>query len=136
MLLYAGSKLDLKSLLEDLKDVTDWFRLGVWLGIDHAILTTIEKNHKNDSERCKMEMLELWLKKHDASRSEMIVALEGIDHRNLAKQLQKKYNIPQTGTYTSILFSMLAVCILTKINQSQIIKGVARIFGRLVILIF
>ena len=98
--LCAGSKLDLRSLLEELKEVTDWFRLGVWLGINHTVLTTIEKNYEHDGERCKIEMLEHWLKNFNASWSEMISALEAIDRRNLAIQLREKYNIPQTGTGT------------------------------------
>lgn len=96
----AGLKPNLRSLLKDLKEVTDWFRLGIWLGVEYTVLTTIENNHKQDGERCMIEMLEFWLKNLDASWSEVISALEAIDHRNLAKRLREEHKILQTGTST------------------------------------
>ena len=98
MLFCAGSKLDLRSLLEDLKEVTNWFQLGLWLGIKHADLEIIERNHEHDNERCKEEMLAFWLKNFsNASRRKLVSALKEINYRNLAKQLQEKYNVPPTG---------------------------------------
>ena len=95
---HIGSKLDLTSLLQDLNEVTDWFQLGLRLGIKHADLTIIERNHKDDTERCKEEMLAHWLRNFsNASRRMLVSALREIGHRNLAEQLQQKYNVPQTG---------------------------------------
>jgi chromosomal replication initiation ATPase DnaA len=93
----VGSNLDLKSLLEDLKEVKNWFQLGLWLGIEHDTLKIIEENHRHDNERCKEEMLGYWLKNFNASRRKLVAALREINHRNLAKRLQEKYNVPQTG---------------------------------------
>ena len=93
-----GSKLDLRSLLQDLKEVTNWFQLGLQLGIEHANLIIIERNHKDDTERCKEEMLAHWLRNFsNASRRKLVSALREIGHRNLAEQQREKYNVPQTG---------------------------------------
>ena len=42
-------------------------------------------------------MLVLWLKNLNATMRKLVSALEEIDHRNLAKRLREKYNVPQAG---------------------------------------
>lgn len=95
----VGSKLDLRRLTADLWGVTEWFHLGIRLGIKRDDLRKIELNYKGDGvERCKTEMLDFW-RKNDANASlkKLTKALEEMDHRNLSKELQKKYNVSRTG---------------------------------------
>ena len=97
----VGSKLDLRRLTADLRDLTEWFRLGIRLGIKHSDLKKIESNYEGDVERCKTEMLDFW-KKNDAKPSlkKLTKALEEMDYRNLANELRQKYNVFQTGIYS------------------------------------
>jgi hypothetical protein len=81
--------------------VTKWFELGLRLGVDHAELTKIERNYKLEGiERYKAEMITFWQDdSRNATLRKFVSALEEIGHRNLAKQLQEKYGVPQTGSY-------------------------------------
>ena len=84
----------------ELKDVTAWFDLGLKLGIEHSVLKRIESNYRHEGiERCKTEVLVFWIDNGtDVSLKKLTEALEEINHRNLARHLQEKYNVPQTGT--------------------------------------
>ena len=99
---------DLGKLLEDLKQVMKWFQLGLRLGVDHAKLKKIERNHKHEGIECyKAEMLAFWRdNSRDVSLRNFVSALAEIGHRNLAKQLREKYYSPQTGMYTSTCSSI------------------------------
>ena len=46
----------------ELKKVSDWFLLGVYLGIPATKLKTIQKHSRNkDAEDCKLDMLITWM---------------------------------------------------------------------------
>jgi len=47
----------LKELSNGLGSVTNWYTLGVKLGLESCQLHTIEQNHPRDSSRCRDEML-------------------------------------------------------------------------------
>ena len=53
--------ISLKQILRDTKEVRSWFSLGVQLGIETDYLKHIEKNYAWDPERCKIEVIEIWL---------------------------------------------------------------------------
>lgn len=90
---------DVGELLEDIKQVTKWFELGLRLGVDHAELTKIEINRKL-VELCKADMINLWQQNSgNVTQRNFLSALEEIGHRNLAKQLRAKYNARQTGMH-------------------------------------
>ena len=83
---------DLRKLVADLKDVTEWFILGVELGVKHADLRKIESKFKDDIERCKVEMLQFWSNNcGDAPVTKLVTALENSGYRNLARQIQDNY---------------------------------------------
>ena len=44
-----------------LVSVVDWFTLGVYLGVEYHTLKKIEIEHKNNIDRCKIDMLGEWL---------------------------------------------------------------------------
>ena len=46
----------------DTKDVTSWFLLGIHLGIEVSVLTSIEGKYKSDNERFKIEVIQFWLR--------------------------------------------------------------------------
>ena len=43
-----------------LHKVTNWFLLGIHLGVKHHTLKQIEVQHPRDIERCKLEMVACW----------------------------------------------------------------------------
>ena len=98
---------DLSKLVADLKNVTDWFLLSINLGIKHPDLKKLESIFKDNIERCKTEMLHFWMKSCDnVSVTELTTALENSDHCTLARQIQEKYNVPQTGMHIASICSI------------------------------
>ena len=51
----------LKALTYELKSVTDWYTLGVSLGLKRDQLKAIEKDYHHDNNRCMIEMLACWI---------------------------------------------------------------------------
>ena len=51
----------LQTLCEELKDVTDWFTLGVQLKVPVTELKAIEAKYHSDIKRCKLETLTVML---------------------------------------------------------------------------
>ena len=105
----APSRLDHGQLIKELRGVVDWFQLGIHLGIDHSDLKKIEADCRGNVERCKAEMLSLWIDNLNVSMEKLTRALEGIGHRNLARQLQDKHNVPQEGKNS--VYTTTAVCV-------------------------
>ena len=85
--------LDIKILTHELKDVTtDWFQLGVQLGVKPAKLQQICQDCGGKTEQCNTEMLNCWLQGDlEASWGKVVEALQRRDHFVLAQQLQRKY---------------------------------------------
>ena len=81
-------------LENELSEITgaDWYPLGVQLGLRPATLREIQRNYLLDTERCKQEVLHLWL--HSApevswkSLVQAVEALGGYD--SLALELRRK----------------------------------------------
>ena len=59
---YYPIPISLKRILRDTKEVRNWFSLGVQLGIETNYLKQIERNYAWDPERCKIEVVEIWLR--------------------------------------------------------------------------
>ena len=78
-------------LVEELKDVTDWFNFGVHLGIPHEELMVIGKDYNMDTERCKLETLIVWGKRELCTWSKVIEALIRIEMFALAEKIAEKY---------------------------------------------
>ena len=80
--------------MAELKEVVNWFGLGVQLRIDVAKLKGIEARN-GDIEVCKREMLQVWI---DTEGSEgepdwlsIVKALRKIEETDLAEKLDTKY---------------------------------------------
>ena len=79
-------------LIAELKDVVDWFGLGVHLRLDVAKLKRIEAKNGNNEE-CKREMLQVWIDTvGDSDWSSIVKALRKIGENDLAEKLYTKYS--------------------------------------------
>ena len=77
-----------------LKDVNNWQRLGLELGLLYPTLTMIEMNKRGLIYECKTEMLAAWLQQHDnvavtgvPSCAVVKAALEKIGENRLASEI-------------------------------------------------
>lgn len=96
---------DIANLLEVLAEVTDWYSLGIHLGLKPYQLNIIEKNYPGDNERQKSEMLSLYgssVNKFDWR--EIIVALTKMKKFRIAHQIAyKKGNLKKKQINVCIL---------------------------------
>ena len=77
-------------LLEELKEVDDWYLLGTYLNVPVHELKKIEATHtQNGVERCKLEMFHYWLETTmTASWKDIARALEQLNMLTLAARLK------------------------------------------------
>ena len=83
-------ELDARTILEQLKNVTEWHELGIHLNVPHSALCTFEVNYPRDAERCKSEMVNAWLRQDkDASWGKLAQALSAVGYRVLSEELSQ-----------------------------------------------
>ena len=91
----------LQRLLEELKDVDNWFVFGIFLGVPEKQLQKIESTHRGEIawiERCKIDMLQYWLDNNvTASWKDVVQALKQTDQLVLAETVKQKYLLSATG---------------------------------------
>ena len=63
----------LSVLVTALTTVYQWFPLGIHLGLSHPTLKTIEENNMRQVERCRIDMLDMWLKGSEENRSKQVL---------------------------------------------------------------
>ena len=93
----ALSEAALPLLLIELKDVTNWHLLGVYLRVRKSKLDAIQTQHllSHGIDHCKGEALSAWLRGNpDASWKELVDALSLMDEQALATTLRAKYLQP------------------------------------------
>ena len=56
-----------------LSTVYQWFPLGIYLGLSPSDLNTIEAEHLDHVERCRIEMLDMWLRGPEEKRSKQFL---------------------------------------------------------------
>ena len=82
--------MEVKVLCEELSAVTDWYQLGLKLGVPDYKLHEIQRNHS--SSRWKIETLKLWLQLNpNASWMSVVRALQRMEENTLAKMIRQKY---------------------------------------------
>ena len=93
VLLYTGID-DLLEVSMKLKNLVEWQRLGLALGLLYSTLKKIKKEQQGDIDDCMMEMLEAWLQQRDnvtktgvPSWAVLRRALEEIDENQLASEI-------------------------------------------------
>lgn len=78
--------------MAELRDVVDWFGLGVHLRLDVAKLKGIEARN-GDTEERKRKMLQVWIDTEgEADWPSIVKALRKIEENDLAEKLHKKYS--------------------------------------------
>lgn len=88
----AGITPTYQQLLEELKDIDDWYLFGVFLGMTAKQLNKIKASYGHDLERCKMEMFRCWLEnKAGASWNDVVESLEKADKEGLAAKVKQKF---------------------------------------------
>ena len=114
--------LSINLLVEELSGVTEWYTLGVFLGLTENEIREIEQDHEGTARR-RMAVLNKWLKKEaDPSWLIIISALEKMSETSLANQLRKKYEKPAV-TCDAESTDNLSVSkpVVLKINRKEIL---------------
>ena len=83
-------QIELEELLTELNKVTDWFSFGINLEIPEARLKEIEQKYES-VESCKREMLTVWMKLSHPTWKAIVIALAGINMKDLALKIATKY---------------------------------------------
>ena len=107
LLLYTHEDIrDLATVLQELTsnhqfDYTDWYQLGLYLGLYERTLKAIEEDYKK-SKKCLMECISSWLKGEDGVREtrgggsnwiSLVAALDAMGEREVANNIRIKYNL-------------------------------------------
>ena len=97
----ASTCLTLTEVENELSEVTatDWYPLGVQLGLRPPTLREIQKNYPHDTEQCRREMLDLWLRSTpQASWKSLAQAVQALGrYTSLAQKLRRKVPLAQKG---------------------------------------
>ena len=73
--------------------VTEWYELGLQLGVDDAELEEIEKNNRGDIRACRRNMFRAWLRiTRSPSYQQLVEALMAVGEDKEADLLCKKYS--------------------------------------------
>ena len=81
---------EIRDLVSELHEVSDWISLGVYLGIKLPELKNIEANYPT-LQRRHIEMFEEWQNDMTPTWSAVVKALVGMGKRHLASELAEKY---------------------------------------------
>ena len=82
----------LAQLTKDLHEVSDWFSLGLHLGVPPAKLYDIKHDLTlRSTQELRTEMLSVWMKKSGASWPRVVTALMVIGREALAHKIALKY---------------------------------------------
>lgn len=81
----------------------DWFKLGVQLELRPARLKEIERNYPQDAQRCKTEVLNMWLQNApEVSWKNLAQAVEAMgEYTSVAQALRRKMLPTPKGWYHS-----------------------------------
>lgn len=81
----------LRDLVENVR-TTQWFRLGLGLGIDRDTLAVIERNRRLDASGALIDVLKAWLRVcENPTWVAVVSALRGIGEGNLARRLEDTF---------------------------------------------
>ena len=85
----AGKITDLRDLMNEMSTVSQWYLLGIYLGVDLTALETVEADHQKTEDRRTHTLIQWW--KHvTPTWSAVVKALVGIGRGRLASQLAEK----------------------------------------------
>ena len=95
-------------LSDELSTVTDWYKLGMKLGVPDHKLDEIQRNHPHDGvSRWRDEVLSLWLRlTPNASWMNVIRALQRMGEKALAEKIRHKHFRGAPSRLFSTIFSV------------------------------
>ena len=83
--------LNIKDLRSALGAVTDWYSLGVYLGLENYELMRIEDNYPRN-ERKMSQMLDVWLRRTpNAAWGDLVSALQEMGENTVANRIRQNY---------------------------------------------
>lgn len=84
--------MNVQKLSNELSSVSNWYQLGIKLGLQPYQLRQIEKEHPAEIERCKVEMLDLWQRNNPgATWRHIVTALKEMGELTAAERIQMNY---------------------------------------------
>ena len=88
---FSGT-LNVKNLSSELSGIFNWYQLGIKLGLQPSQLRQIEQEFPTDIDRCKTEVVDLWLRNTPgASWEHVITALGEMRDLATAERIELKY---------------------------------------------
>ena len=98
-------------MLEAVRDLNDWKRLGLALGLCYHTIKHIETDRKEKPDDCKMDMLAAWLKQQDN------VSRKGVPSWLVLKTTLKRMGENALAEkMVSCKYIILMVCIVNKLS--------------------
>ena len=99
----SGSELCLLKFLEETADITDWYMLGLYMGVLPKDLAHIEKQSSgHGSARCRAEMFGVWMKRTPNASWELIAAaLVKLGETVLAEKVRTRCAAPMPSPLAS-----------------------------------
>ena len=87
----GGDSTGVRSLFPELKIVSDWYQLGINLGLQKYELSRIEQDYRGKKRRMQ-QMLDLWLRRTpNTSWKDLVSALDEMGENGVAERIRKKY---------------------------------------------
>ena len=74
----CSGEVKLKDLVNELQEVTDWFALGVYLGLEMSTLASVRTDCMGTNE-CRRSMLGIWMREQEATWSKVVHVLSSPD---------------------------------------------------------
>ena len=107
---------DLSEVLISLKDVTDWYTLGIHLKLNPSALARIQNDFR-DGQRAKLEMLKFWLEQDPGSTvpgsaatwKVLVKALRAIEENRVAKLIEE--DVSHLSIFRSIKNTCFEYCV-------------------------
>ena len=90
--LNAGPITELRDLVSELNTVTQWYLLGIYLGVQTPTLEEIKKDCTTIKE-CRTQMLVEWQKHVTPTWAAVVEALVGIERERLASTIAERYGM-------------------------------------------
>ena len=89
----SSDVLNVKNLFSELTTVTDWYQLGVYLGLQTHKLDKIQQDHAHQgNDRQMLVMLGLWLRRtQNATWDNVVSALEQMGVNRVADSIRQKH---------------------------------------------
>ena len=84
---------DIATLCNELTGISDWFTLGLNLGVHYRLLKEVRSNYSVDGcGACRRETLVLWLQRApNASWRDVVGALRQMGENAVAQRIEQKY---------------------------------------------